>query len=372
MRFRQLELIRYGGFADRLLDFGERAEGVGDLHLIVGPNEAGKSTTLHAIGDFLFGIAGQTAQGWRWGYGDLRIRGLIEADGTRIEAVRRKGNKDTLLHPATGAALAGDVLGPLLAGIDRAAFERMFGLDHQRLREGGEAILRGRDDAAQITLEAGTGIAGIGQALNWFAESAANNFKPSASKPLVNKLLAERAEALKQVRDASISDRDWSEEKARRAAAEEKRAALLAEADTLTAEDVRLERVRRARAPLARLANAKAALAELGDTPDLPADAATQLAQARGDRRTAEALEAQLQGDWDRTALEIAGITVPAEVLAAEAEIVALEERRPVIDKEVADLPRRVGGVARHAAGRRGGGARAADDGSGAARGPRA
>ena len=189
MRFRQIELIRYGGFADRLLDFGEGA-GEGDLHLIVGPNEAGKSTTLHAIGDFLFGIAGQTAQGWRFGYGDLRIRGLIEAEGRTIEAVRRKGNKDTLLHPATGAALPGDVLAPLLAGVDRTAFERMFGLDHQRLRDGGEAILRGRDDAAQITLEAGTGIAGIGQVLDALSGEAAELFKPSASKPVVNKLMA--------------------------------------------------------------------------------------------------------------------------------------------------------------------------------------
>lgn len=341
MRFRQLELIRYGGFADRLLDFGERDDRAGDLHLIVGPNEAGKSTTLHAIGDFLFGIAGQTAQGWRWGYGDLRIRGLIEADGQRIEAVRRKGNKDTLLDPVTGAALAGDVLGPLLAGIDRAAFERMFGLDHQRLREGGEAILRGRDDAAQITLEAGSGLAGIGQALERFTGMAAELFKPSASKPTVNRLLAERAEALKQVREASISDRDWSEEKARRVAAEEKRAALLAEADALTAEDVRLERVRRARAPLARRASAEGALAALGPMLDLPADAGEQLIHARTERRTASALEMQLQGDLDRVAHAIGGIAVAADVLALDTRIAALEERRPVIEKAAGDLHRR-------------------------------
>lgn len=341
MRFRQIELIRYGGFADRLLDFGEGA-GEGDLHLIVGPNEAGKSTTLHAIGDFLFGIAGQTAQGWRFGYGDLRIRGLIEAEGRTIEAVRRKGNKDTLLHPATGAALPGDVLAPLLAGVDRTAFERMFGLDHQRLRDGGEAILRGRDDAAQITLEAGTGIAGIGQVLDALTGEAAELFKPSASKPVVNKLMAERAEALKRVREASIGERDWGEEKQRRAAAEERRAALLAENDALTREETRLDRIRRARAPLSRRASAAAALAALGPMPDLPADAGEQLARARGDRRTAEALEMQLQGDIDRVAQAIGGIAVAGDVLALDTRIAALEERRPVIEKAAGDLHRRL------------------------------
>lgn len=341
MRFRQIELIRYGGFADRLLDFGEGA-GEGDLHLIVGPNEAGKSTTLHAIGDFLFGIAGQTAQGWRFGYGDLRIRGLIEAEGRTIEAVRRKGNKDTLLHPATGAALPGDVLAPLLAGVDRTAFERMFGLDHQRLRDGGEAILRGRDDAAQITLEAGTGIAGIGQVLDTLTGEAAELFKPSASKPVVNKLMAERAEALKRVREASIGERDWGEEKQRRAAAEERRAALLAENDSLTREETRLDRIRRARAPLSRRASAEAALAALGPMPDLPADAGDTLARARGDRRTAEALEMQLQGDLDRVAQAIGGIAVAGDVLALDTRIAALEERRPVIEKAAGDLHRRL------------------------------
>lgn len=345
MRFRQIELIRYGGFADRLLDFGEgpdRGAGEGDLHLIVGPNEAGKSTTLHAIGDFLFGIAGQTAQGWRFGYGDLRIRGLIEAEGRTIEAVRRKGNKDTLLHPATGAALPGDVLAPLLAGVDRTAFERMFGLDHQRLRDGGEAILRGRDDAAQITLEAGTGIAGIGQVLDALSGEAAELFKPSASKPVVNKLMAERAEALKRVREASIGERDWGEEKQRRAAAEERRAALLAENDALTREETRLDRIRRARAPLSRRASAEAALAALGPMPDLPADAGDTLARARGDRRTAEALEMQLQGDLDRVAQAIGGIAVAGDVLALDTRIAALEERRPVIEKAAGDLHRRL------------------------------
>lgn len=345
MRFRQIELIRYGGFADRLLDFGEgpdRGAGEGDLHLIVGPNEAGKSTTLHAIGDFLFGIAGQTAQGWRFGYGDLRVRGLIEAEGRTIEAVRRKGNKDTLLHPATGAALPGDVLAPLLAGVDRTAFERMFGLDHQRLRDGGEAILRGRDDAAQITLEAGTGIAGIGQVLDALSGEAAELFKPSASKPVVNKLMAERAEALKRVREASIGERDWGEEKQRRAAAEERRAALLAENDALTREETRLDRIRRARAPLSRRASAEAALAALGPMPDLPADAGDTLARARGDRRTAEALEMQLQGDLDRVAQAIGGIAVAGDVLALDTRIAALEERRPVIEKAAGDLHRRL------------------------------
>jgi uncharacterized protein YhaN len=75
MLSRQLELVRYGGCADRVFDFGE---GRLDLHLVVGLNEAGKSTAFQAIGDFLFGIASQSRQNWPYDYSQLRLRASIE------------------------------------------------------------------------------------------------------------------------------------------------------------------------------------------------------------------------------------------------------------------------------------------------------
>ena len=243
MRFRELELIRYGGFADRLLDLGD---GSPDLHVVVGPNEAGKSTTLQAVSDFLFGIGGQTSQGWRWGYQELRIRAVLEHDGQTIEAVRRKGNKDTLLD-RDSSPLRSDPIAPLLRGIDRAAFERMYGLTHQRLREGGDAILLGRDDVARITLEAGTGVAGIGREMELLSGMAAELFKPGGSVPLVNRLMRERAEALREVRERSITESQWSAQRRRRQEAEDQKASLLQEAGEIEREASKLERIARAR-----------------------------------------------------------------------------------------------------------------------------
>ena len=50
MRILRLELLRYGRFTDRVLNFRQNA----GLHLVYGPNEAGKSSSLAAIGDLLF------------------------------------------------------------------------------------------------------------------------------------------------------------------------------------------------------------------------------------------------------------------------------------------------------------------------------
>jgi len=41
MRFQRLDLIKYGKFSNRSVDFPAAKQ---DFHLIVGPNEAGKST----------------------------------------------------------------------------------------------------------------------------------------------------------------------------------------------------------------------------------------------------------------------------------------------------------------------------------------
>ena len=57
MRIDYITLPAFGMFTGKTLRF---AEGKG-IHLIYGPNEAGKSTLLQAIGDGLFGIPGQTA-----------------------------------------------------------------------------------------------------------------------------------------------------------------------------------------------------------------------------------------------------------------------------------------------------------------------
>lgn len=63
MRFAELQLIRYGRFQDCNLSF---ASGDCDLQIIVGPNEAGKSTTLASISDLLFGFGPRTRFGFKF------------------------------------------------------------------------------------------------------------------------------------------------------------------------------------------------------------------------------------------------------------------------------------------------------------------
>ena len=340
MRFERLELTRYGAYEGRALDFGAKAPGDGrpDLHLIIGPNEAGKSTLLAAIGDLLFGFPTRTAQDWRFEGRDLRVAATLAHEGRALRIVRRKGSKNTLLAP-DGAALAEDTLGAVLGGLDRTGFDRLFGLDHDKLRAGGQAILAGKDDAAQSLFEAGTGMAAVGTVLKRLEAECAELFKPSASIPRINQLLRERHDALDRLRKTTLGEADWTALRDRRVKAEADRTRLIDEDRTLVARANDLERLERARAPLRRLAEARDALTRLGPLPRLPIDAARTLADARAERATALELHAGHLAQLERLSNDIAAIILPAPVLAAATRIDALEEQRPEIDRMRRDLP---------------------------------
>lgn len=106
MKIARLYLEAYGAFSGRRLDF-DQGSGT-DFHVIYGPNEAGKSTTLRALTGLLFGIGDRTADGFLHPNPELRIGAtLVPAEGARLSVMRRKGRKQTLfaLDEATGTEL---------------------------------------------------------------------------------------------------------------------------------------------------------------------------------------------------------------------------------------------------------------------------
>ena len=78
MRIRKLGLRRYGKFTDAFIDFGERVVGSPDLHIVYGPNEAGKSTAMSACTELLYGIAPQSKVNFLHPYPTMRIEAELE------------------------------------------------------------------------------------------------------------------------------------------------------------------------------------------------------------------------------------------------------------------------------------------------------
>ena len=138
MKIQQLHLAAFGPFTDKTLDFGQDA---GGLHIIYGPNEAGKSSALRGLKALLYGIDVRTPDNFIHANDKLRISGFLKtADGREIKFSRRKGRKNTLLT-LDGEVLDEQALTPFLQGVSPELFKALFGIDHQALVQGGREIL---------------------------------------------------------------------------------------------------------------------------------------------------------------------------------------------------------------------------------------
>ena len=122
MRLLSLELEKFGAFETLRIAFRPEAR----LHVVYGPNEAGKSTALAAVGAMLFGVPERTPYASRFP-GQLRVGAeIVAADGRSLKFWRRKGRKNTLLS-GSGSPLPDDALAPFLGGLSQDVFERSFG-----------------------------------------------------------------------------------------------------------------------------------------------------------------------------------------------------------------------------------------------------
>jgi len=148
MRLDELDLIKYGVFTDCHLDLS----GPG-VHLVIGANAAGKSTTRDAVADTLYGIPRRTGYGFLHDARDLRLAAVLRgADGARLALERWKKDRDALRTP-DGAVLDPRRLETFLGGVSREQFVTTFAIDHRELRTGGAALLEGKGDLATALFE---------------------------------------------------------------------------------------------------------------------------------------------------------------------------------------------------------------------------
>jgi uncharacterized protein YhaN len=336
MRFRELKLLRYGQFEDCTLNFEAAAS---DLQLIYGPNEAGKSTTLEAVGDLLFGFGRSTRFAFRFDQQLLRVGAVIEDAGASFEVRRRKGNSQTLLdaneQPIEPARLAA-----ALGGQSREMFERMFGLDHERLRAGGEAILAARDDVGQAIFAAGSGLLRVSQVCDALDQESKAIWTPRAGESRTY-TAASRAwqDARSRLRDAQVRPAAWAQ--ARRAF-DEATAELVTLRERRNSHEGELgavERRRRTLGPLARRQMAITQLKVLDDAPDVPADALERFDAGERALGLAELSLSRAKASLAALDDDLKSAQPDPAVLCARDGIEALRESRGAVEIERAALP---------------------------------
>ena len=327
MRIDRLELAAFGHFTDHALDFGPPpGPGEPDLHLVYGPNEAGKSTTLAAVAELLHGMPHRSAWAFRHDNATLEI-GASLREGDRSLAVRRFKNR---LVDGNGNALEAGAID--VHGLSREEYGARFSLDERTLERGSDEILAQQGEIGAALFSAAAGLADLGERLERAMAPADAFYLPRKRTGIA--LLELKAE-LERV-DAELRERDtdtaaWTEMRSTTDAAR----AGHAEQEALVG------RLETARAALARREAAASGavqrqdlLAKLAGLEGAVAMAPAELERTRADldawteeRGKLDAEGAQLARD----AAALAALATDADALARADEIGALAQERVLI-----------------------------------------
>lgn len=208
MRFSSLSLERYGRFQDCELRF---RSGSPDLHVIYGANEAGKTTSLAAVSDLLFGFPARSPYNFLFDYSLLRVGAEIEDGGALLSCRRKKGTSNTLLD-ASDVAIDEVPLRLMLKGQTRETFSLSFSLNQEALRSGGRAMVEAKNDVGRTLFAAGSGLTGVADALKALEAEADGIWGPtSKGSRTFTQALRTYTEATKTVRDDALKPKAWSD-----------------------------------------------------------------------------------------------------------------------------------------------------------------
>ena len=356
MRIRELRLLRYGKFTDRVLTLPHAPQ---DIHLVVGANEAGKSTMRRALSDWLFGFPMRsTGMDFLHPMQDLRLGGIIEdntasrqepssvqdtATGSTetgassdrqirsLNFERRKGQKNTLRTPAD-EPLPDSTLHEWLGSLQAEEFRRMYALDHATLVEGSESILQASDDIGRMLFQAAAGIEHLGDALKTLQQEADSLWAPRKSG---NRIFYQQQDAYEDARrtlgQAQLRTRDWKESHDALTDVQHQLEEARSKHAEIQQHIHRLERIRRVQ-PLLRDAEAvrqrQEALQASGMPPLLPEDARQIFEQASRQGALVQAEMMRLQAALTELDQALAAVTLDTPVLARADEITRLDEAR--------------------------------------------
>ncbi|MGF6172054.1 uncharacterized protein YhaN [Ensifer sp. 4252] len=227
MRLRELDLVRYGKFTERRLDFGPAVPDRPDLHIVYGPNEAGKSTLFSGFLDLLFGIEHYSSYGFLHPYQTMRVGGTIEAAGRSHQAFRIKRKTNTLVG-VDEQPLPDNLFSAALGSIDRATYRMMFSLDDDSIEQGGEAILKSEGELGSLLFSASSGLPDSAAVLSALRAEADAFYRPQARKHQLSELKAE-LDALKVERNGlDVNAREYASLRKTLLAARERHEAAMA------------------------------------------------------------------------------------------------------------------------------------------------
>jgi uncharacterized protein YhaN len=352
MRFSKLALERYGRFEGCELDFREAQP---DLHIIYGPNEAGKTTSLAAVSDLLFGFQTRSPYNFLFDYSLLRVGAVLQEGGRMLACHRRKTGGATLIDGNDRPIDEGGLLG-MLRRQTRDTFRLSFSLDQDALRRGGRAMVEAKNDLGQALFAAGSGLTGISEELKRIEDEADGIWgKRARASRIYTQAERQLAASVRAIRDAALKPKTWTDAKRMLESAEDKLSELEGKRDALQLESRKAERIRRVagrvqlRSDLLQQIEVAVGIAEISPHLEAAAEAAMEDAEAATRARSAaekllaEFEERALHHVSDPAVIEVETaieqlIFDSGAIAKASKDLVRLEEEKSTADAELQRL----------------------------------
>jgi len=347
MKIDALKLLAFGPFTNKVIDFSGDGHG---LHIVFGPNEAGKSTALRAMLGLLYGFGHTVEDAWLHDYNKLEVGGTFRlSDGKRLNLNRYKRRKNDLINDDTGKPFDQLQLDALLGKMDRQAFEHAFGISHQSLRQGVESILAAGGELGHALFAATSGLNILKQVMAGLDEKQDSLFKPRARKnAVINADMAELETLNKELRAASASQHEWKKMKSRLDDLCAHETHVTGRLETLASEISLLSRHRDALTYVTRQDELKNELAALGPVPDLPEDFAQRRVEIQVKIKTGEQAEQNVNRELTDIERQLASLTYDKHVIAHAKMIEELAKQLSVHTTALADMKKLRGEIYRH------------------------
>ncbi|MHB8422966.1 MAG: AAA family ATPase [Leptospirales bacterium] len=337
MIFRELHLERYGLYETLSLLFPSPG-----LNVVFGPNEAGKSTCLSAIQDFLFGIRNNSPYGGRYGYDQMKIKATVRlADGQERTLSRRKGRGKTL-SDTSGQGIDDSVLNGILGSLTRERFASVFGLDHEGLRLGGEKLFESEGDIGRLILEAGGGLRTLMEKLKQLEEEASGLFTPRRGENRkFYKLSDEFNSAKEEIRRNVLTVDDYRRVQENLERVQKKYQQLMETRKKLEVRFSATERAKRVLPLLRQMERIQGEIASYADVSLLRPDLTREIPQFLEERENArKTYEESLSSHAQMTRL-IENLRIDTKLLEAEGTIRDLLVKATHVEKERSSRPTR-------------------------------
>jgi uncharacterized protein YhaN len=335
-----LNLRAYGPFTNTTLQF-QNGSASPNLHLILGPNEAGKSTALRGLRAVLFGMDARDAHLHPADMLRASLK-LRTADGQLLDVERRKGKgAKSLLFTESGKPVPLEAWTRVLPVSDQELFESMFGLDYDSLVKGGRQLAEFKGEIGRTILTAAGDLGATAERIQKLRGLADEIYAPQATARKLNKALRAYKEADSVIRRERFTSAKYKEAISRQSELKQELEDISRELTECARKQNRLTRLQTAAPHVQRYHKDLGELNTLADVILLRSDFEQRMNKLTNGLSNAKSRKKELEAELARLAAELATIQREPELALLLSDIERLHSEIGKIKASREDLPKR-------------------------------